>query len=109
MVEMEIDSSLVKSGAKENEDSSFTCDECQAVFNSKDLFEKHCSTCGENKPRVCLWCHLVFTHEEDVTEHKLTAYQEETETEVKDEGNFDLKQLSGKSEEVKHKNDLDES
>ena len=115
-----MDSFVLKTKVTQNEDTYFACDDCQTVFDSNDLFEKHCLTCGENKPHICLWCHLVFKREEELTEHELTVHQqeteteheltaheeeltvheEETETEVKDEENFDLKQPPGGREEV---------
>ena len=110
MAEMEINTSVVKTEAKQNKGVTFTCDECHAAFDSGDILAKHSSTCGEKKPRVCQWCHLAVISDKELTDHELAAQQDETQTTLKDEANFVLKKPSGgESEEVTHKNALGES
>ena len=110
MAETEIDTSVVKTEAKQNKDVSFTCEECFAEFDSDDLLAKHSSICGEKKPPVCQWCHLVVMSEKELTDHELVAQQDEIQTDLKGAANFVLEKPSGgESEEVTHKNYLGDS
>ena len=96
MAEFNSEESIIKT--EDNMETLNTCELCDAVFTSKQLFTEHCATCREKKPLVCELCHLLLKDVNELKEHKLIKHQDEHSLANGDELTDDSKDTADEQE-----------